>query len=178
MKQSDVKYQAYVRILEEELIPAMGCTEPIALAYAAAKAREVLGRLPKRVYIGASGSIIKNVKSVIVPNTNHLKGIPAAAAAGIVAGRAEKELEVISDVSKEQMRQIAAFLQTAQIEVEHIENGPVFDLIVRASGDYQRGKREPGHYVLASGAGVCAGALRRRRKNLPCSCTFQPHCHP
>ena len=82
MTKDNEKYQAYVQILNEELIPAMGCTEPIALAYAAAKAREVLGCLPDRVCIGASGSIIKNVKSVIVPNTNHLKGIPAAAAAG------------------------------------------------------------------------------------------------
>ena len=82
------------QILKEELLPAMGCTEPIALAYGAALARKVLGELPDRVVIGASGSIIKNVKSVIVPNTDHLKGIPAAAAAGIIAGRPEKELEV------------------------------------------------------------------------------------
>ena len=78
-----------MQILKEELVPAMGCTEPIALAYAAAKAREVLG---KTGYSEdrASGSIIKNVKSVIVPNTDHLKGIPAAAAAGIIAGKPEK----------------------------------------------------------------------------------------
>ena len=69
MTKEDIKYQAYIQILKEELIPAMGCTEPIALAYAAAKAREVLGCIPERVHIGASGSIIKNVKSVIVPNT-------------------------------------------------------------------------------------------------------------
>ena len=68
MTKEDIKYQAYIQILKEELIPAMGCTEPIALAYAAAKAREVLGCIPERVHIGASGSIIKNVKSVIVPN--------------------------------------------------------------------------------------------------------------
>lgn len=90
MEKSNIKYQSYIRILEEELIPAMGCTEPIALAYAAAKAREVLGCLPDTVQIGASGSIIKNVKSVIVPNTDHLRGIPAAAAAGIVAGNRKK----------------------------------------------------------------------------------------
>ncbi len=77
MEKSDVKYGAYVKILEEELKPAMGCTEPIALAYAAAMARKVLGEMPDKVVIGASGSIIKNVKSVIVPNTDHLKGIPA-----------------------------------------------------------------------------------------------------
>ena len=63
MTKEDIKYQAYIQILKEELIPAMGCTEPIALAYAAAKAREVLGCIPERVHIGASGSIIKNVKS-------------------------------------------------------------------------------------------------------------------
>ena len=81
MEKTNVKYNAYIKILEEELRPAMGCTEPIALAYAAAVARKVLGELPDKVVIGASGSIIKNVKSVIVPNTDHLKGIPAAAAA-------------------------------------------------------------------------------------------------
>lgn len=79
MDKTNEKYNAYIQILKEELIPAMGCTEPIALAYAAAVARKVLGQLPERVDIGASGSIIKNVKSVIVPNTDHLKGIPAAA---------------------------------------------------------------------------------------------------
>ena len=86
MEKTNEKYSAYIQILKEELIPAMGCTEPIALAYAAAVAKKVLGQMPERVAIGASGSIIKNVKSVIVPNTDHLKGIPAAAAAGIVAG--------------------------------------------------------------------------------------------
>ena len=85
MDKTNEKYNAYIQILKEELIPAMGCTEPIALAYAAAVARKVLGQLPERVDIGASGSIIKNVKSVIVPNTDHLKGIPAAATAGIIA---------------------------------------------------------------------------------------------
>ena len=74
MERSDPRYQAYVEILKEELIPAMGCTEPIALAYAAARAREVLGALPESVQLQVSGSIIKNVKSVIVPNTGHLKG--------------------------------------------------------------------------------------------------------
>ena len=84
MRKDDVKYSTYVQTLKEELVPAMGCTEPIALAYGAAKAREVLGCLPERVVIEASGSIIKNVKSVIVPNTDHLKGIPAAATAGYI----------------------------------------------------------------------------------------------
>ena len=101
MRKDDVKYSTYVQTLKEELVPAMGCTEPIALAYGAAKAREVLGCLPERVVIEASGSIIKNVKSVIVPNTDHLKGIPAAATAGIVAGKAEKELECIKRIYSE-----------------------------------------------------------------------------
>ena len=70
-------YREYVQILKEELLPAMGCTEPIAVAYAAARAREVLGALPDRVVVEASGNIIKNVKSVVVPNTGGLKGIAA-----------------------------------------------------------------------------------------------------
>ena len=98
MKKDDIRYQTYVNILKEELIPAFGCTEPIALAYAAAKARQTLGALPDRVLLQVSGSIIKNVKSVIVPNTGHLKGMPAAAAAGIIAGDPDRELEVISQV--------------------------------------------------------------------------------
>ena len=130
MKRTDEKYQAYVKILEEELVPAMGCTEPIALAYAAAKARETLGCLPERVEIGASGSIIKNVKSVIVPNTGHLKGIPAAAAAGIVAGDASRELEVIADVSEEETGAIAEYLKNTRITVEHIDQGITFDILV------------------------------------------------
>ena len=78
-------YEKYVKVLHEELMPAMGCTEPIALAYAAAKAKELLGEMPMSVHVKASGSIIKNVKSVVVPNTGHMKGIGIAAAAGIVA---------------------------------------------------------------------------------------------
>lgn len=130
MEKSNVKYEAYVQILKEELLPAMGCTEPIALAYAAATARRVLGELPDRVLVGASGSIIKNVKSVIVPNTDHLKGIPAAAAAGIIAGNPDKELEVIAEVTPEQTRQMKEFLENRDISVEHVDNGITFDIIV------------------------------------------------
>ena len=96
MDKNDVRYSAYVQILKEELIPAMGCTEPIALAYAAARVRDVLGVIPDKILLQVSGSIIKNVKSVIVPNTGGLKGMRAAVSAGIVAGDASKELEVIS----------------------------------------------------------------------------------
>lgn len=130
MDKTDIRYQAYIDILKEELIPAMGCTEPIALAYAAATARELLGHMPERVEVGASGSIIKNVKSVIVPNTGHLKGIAAATAAGIVAGKAEKQLEVISSVTSKQEAEIREFLEHVPISVEHIDHHIVFDIIV------------------------------------------------
>ena len=82
-------YDSYVKILEEELIPAMGCTEPIAIALAAAKARAALDAVPERCRVEVSGNIIKNAKAVTVPNTGGLKGIAAAAAAGLAAGRAD-----------------------------------------------------------------------------------------
>ena len=130
MEQKKEIYSAYTEILKEELMAAMGCTEPIALAYAAAIARRELNDLPDKVLVQTSGSIIKNVKSVIVPNTGHLKGIPAAAAAGIVAGDPKKELEVIASVTKEQITAMKEFLQTTPVEVEHIDNGITFDIIV------------------------------------------------
>lgn len=130
MEKTNERYNAYIQILEEELVPAMGCTEPIALAYAAAKAREVLGELPDRVLVEASGSIIKNVKSVIVPNTNHLKGIPAAVTVGIVAGRPEKKLEVISEVTPEEISQMKEFLEKVPIDVKYIDQGITFDIVV------------------------------------------------
>lgn len=123
-------YQAYVQILKEELVPAMGCTEPIALAYAAAKAKELLGTMPDRVFVEASGSIIKNVKSVIVPNTNHLKGIPAAVTAGIVAGKADKELEVIASVTSEETEAMRVFLNKVPIDVVFCDYGLTFDISV------------------------------------------------
>lgn len=122
-QERDAVYRA---ILEEELLLAMGCTEPIAVAYAAAKAREVLGATPQRVEIAVSGNILKNVKSVVVPNTGGLKGVEAAAAAGIVAGRAEKVLEVISEVSPEQCAQIRAFLADASIRVGVADAAQIF----------------------------------------------------
>ncbi|HSL60704.1 MAG TPA: serine dehydratase subunit alpha family protein, partial [Desulfotignum sp.] len=85
MEKTEARYRAYLDILKEELVPAMGCTEPVAVAYAAARAAAVLGDLPDRVKIEASGNIIKNVKSVVVPHTGGLRGIAAAAAAGIAA---------------------------------------------------------------------------------------------
>ncbi len=130
MEKNLKRYRAYVRILEEELVPAMGCTEPIALAYGAAVCREVLGRIPDEVAVKASGSIIKNVKSVIVPNTGHLKGIEAAAAAGIIAGDAGRKLEVISQVSKDKLKEIACYLEKVKIQVDFLNTGLTFDIVV------------------------------------------------
>ena len=130
MTKDNLKYSAYINILKEELVPAMGCTEPIALAYCAAKAREVLGAMPDKVVVGASGSIIKNVKSVIVPNTDHMKGIPAAAIAGIVAGDPSKELEVIAQVTPEQIAGMHSFMENVPVLVEHVDNGLTFEIIV------------------------------------------------
>lgn len=130
MNRNEETYGKYVAILNEELIPAMGCTEPIALAYAASKARQVLGTLPERVVIEASGSIIKNVKSVIVPNTHHLKGMCAAAASGIIAGNPDRKLEVICDVCESQKEEIERFLKQAVFEEKFLDDGHVFDLII------------------------------------------------
>ena len=130
MEKTDIRYKNYVQILKEELLPAMGCTEPIAIAYAAAKAVEVLGTRPESMIIEVSGNIIKNVKSVVVPHTGGLRGIPAAAAAGAVAGNAGAELEVISKVTAKEIKEINEYLETAAIEVKHVDNGHIFDIII------------------------------------------------
>ena len=129
------KYQDYSNVLKEELIPAMGCTEPIAIAYAGAIAREHLGCLPERVEIEVSGNIIKNVKSVIVPNTGGLRGIEVAAAAGIVAGDAAKELKVISEVSTEAVSAIHKFLETTPITVNFSDSKKIFDIMITVYGN-------------------------------------------
>ena len=140
MLKTDPRYQHFVQILREELVPAMGCTEPIALAYGAAKAREVLGSTPESVLIEASGNIIKNVKSVVVPNTGGLRGIEAAAAAGIVAGKAEKILEVISEVSEDQKQAIRDYLASHDVQVRPTQSSIVFDIVItlRTQEDYVR----------------------------------------
>ena len=124
-------YNAYVSILKEELLPAMGCTEPIAVAYAAAVAARELGRAPETVEIVVSGNIIKNVKSVVVPNTGGLRGLAAAAAAGIVAGDPEAELQVISKVSTEDHAKIAAYLRSADFPIRESDSGYIFDIDIR-----------------------------------------------
>lgn len=120
MEKNDPRYQAYVHILEKELVPAMGCTEPIAIAYGAASAKRLMeGDEIQRVDVFASGNMIKNVKSVTVPNTNGKKGIEAAAAIGIVAGDPDKELEVICEVCEEDLAKLEAFLAKVEIQVHH-----------------------------------------------------------
>ena len=128
MERTDPLYQQYIAILEEELRPAMGCTEPIALAYAAAKARQVLGEVPCRVEAKVSGNIIKNVKSVVVPNTGGLRGIAAAICAGIIAGDASKELQVISSVSDAQRAALKDYFSTAKIEISPSPSNLIFDI--------------------------------------------------
>ncbi len=127
-------YDAYVAILEEELVCAMGCTEPIAVAYCAALARQTLGTLPERVDVAASANIIKNVKSVVVPNTGGARGIEAAAAAGVVAGDADAKLEVLAGVTDEQIAEMRDFLATHEVTVTPSERPWIFDIQVRASG--------------------------------------------
>jgi L-cysteine desulfidase len=107
---SAVVYSAYVNILKEELVPAMGCTEPIAVAYATAKARDVLGEFPESIELRCSANIVKNVKSVTVPNTGGLKGIEAAAIAGAICGKAERKLQVLEAIEVKQIKEIQEFL--------------------------------------------------------------------
>ena len=117
MKRNDKVYDTYVRILRAELVPAMGCTEPIAVAYCAAKAKEALGVTPQKVDVKVSGNIIKNVKSVVVPNTGGKVGMETAAAAGIAFGRPEKELECIAQATDEDRENMRRLLEEAEFSV-------------------------------------------------------------
>lgn len=130
MNREDPRYQQFVQILKEELVPAMGCTEPIAIAYCAAAARSILGAEVDQVEVYASGNIIKNVKSVIVPNTNGRKGIAAAAAIGIIAGEPSRSLQVIAEVDEKQLEKLAFFLEEVPIQVQRLDSQEVLDIIV------------------------------------------------
>lgn len=130
IERNDPIYTEYIKILKAELVPAMGCTEPIAIAYAAAKARAVLGVCPEACMVEASGNIIKNVKSVVVPNTGGMRGIEAAASAGIVAGDPEAQLEVLSHVSQAQQAEIQSYCAGYPIRVTPAHTGKVFYLSV------------------------------------------------
>ena len=119
---------AYAAILREELVPATGCTEPIAIAYCAAKLRETLGAIPERVLAEVSGNILKNVKSVVVPNTNGLKGLKAAIAIGLVGGDANVGMQVISKVTEEQKAAAKDYLDTTEIAIECPESPRMLDI--------------------------------------------------
>lgn len=125
---TDETKRAYLSILREELVPATGCTEPIALAYAAARLRDILGARPDRIRAEVSGNIIKNVKSVVVPNSGGLKGIHAAIAAGVAAGDAGKILQVIASVPEEKHGEIAAYSESAPIEIVCADTGRMLDI--------------------------------------------------
>lgn len=124
-------YGQYLQILREELIPAMGCTEPIAMAYAAAKARQVLGEMPNKIDIVISGNIIKNVKSVVVPNTGGLKGITAAVAAGVTVGDADRQLEVLAGVREEDIHLIREFMDSCPMTVMKSQSPKLLDIDLR-----------------------------------------------
>ncbi|MFA6692990.1 MAG: L-serine ammonia-lyase, iron-sulfur-dependent, subunit alpha [Acholeplasmataceae bacterium] len=123
--------QAYINIIKKELVPAMGCTEPVAIAFCAAKAKQILNQMPDKVIIEASGNIIKNAKSVIVPNTKGMKGIEVAAAMGIVAGDSSLGLEAISKVEDNVLVLVKDFMKKVKIEVKTAEQGVLLDINVK-----------------------------------------------
>ncbi|MBQ3467420.1 MAG: serine dehydratase subunit alpha family protein [Oscillospiraceae bacterium] len=125
-----ILYDSYLDILREELVPAMGCTEPIAVAYAAAIARDTLGCMPDSTELIVSGNIVKNVKSVVVPNTGGRKGLRTAVAAGLCFGKADKELEVIADATEQDLADLDAYLRTADITLKEADSNQPFDLAV------------------------------------------------
>ncbi len=141
-------YESYIKILNEELLPAMGCTEPIAIAYAAALAKNALGTLPEKTEITVSGNILKNVKSVIVPCTGGLKGVISAAAAGIVAGNHEKKLEVLAGITEKEIQAVKSYVTAAEFKVKAADSGCVFDIGIRVfAGNDTAYARIEGHHT-------------------------------
>lgn len=123
-------YGTYIEILKRELIPSLGCTEPVAIAYGAAVARKVLGEHPDKICVGVSNNVIKNVKSVVVPNTGGLKGIKASVLAGIIGGKADRKLEVILSVSEEEIQRIHRAMEGEEVEVKPLESSSPLDILV------------------------------------------------
>ena len=130
MERNDTVYQTYLEILRRELISAMGCTEPVALAYCAAVARATLGTLPDRITVEASGNIIKNVKSVVVPNTGGQRGIAAAVCIGALAGDEHAGLEVLAHVGKEDRERLVSYMAETPVEVKPLISENLLDMIV------------------------------------------------
>ena len=138
MEKSDIRYGACVAALRSHLKPAMGCTEPIAIAYAAAVARRALGRMPERARVEVSGNILKNAMAVTVPHTNGRKGIDAACAAGIVAGDPDRELEVLAGVTDDQLGALDAFLARRCVTVDLKPDARLFDIVVSLEAEGHR----------------------------------------
>ena len=138
MERTSTVYKTYVEILKRELVCAMGCTEPIAIAYCAAVARKALGMLPSEIDVAASGNIIKNVKSVIVPNTGGLRGIEAAAAIGALAGDAEAGLQVVSHVTPDEIAALPGYMEQTAFSISAAESEFLLDIevTVRANGHF------------------------------------------
>ena len=130
MELTDLDCNQFIAILQEELVPALGCTEPIAIAYAGAHARALLGEIPDRVCIKSSGNIIKNVKSVTVPNSGNMKGIPAAAAIGIIGGNPDKGLEVLADITEADIARTKEFLAKIPCKVSLLDTVASLHFIV------------------------------------------------
>ena len=130
-------YAIYEEALAEELIPAMGCTEPIAIAYCAAVCREQLGAEPEQIEIWVSRNIIKNVKSVVVPNTDHMKGIEVACAAGIVAAHSERQLEVLAYITAEEKVALKELAESGKIKIHVSEEPDIFYIRVFLAADGQ-----------------------------------------
>ena len=148
MERGDLLYRQYVAILSEELRPAMGCTEPIALAYAGARGRALLGTLPEEISVRVSGNIIKNVKSVVVPNTGGLRGIAGAVCAGVVAGDPDKELQVISQVSEEARQALHRYLDQVDLQIQPADSGLIFDIdLTLRAGDHTARVRIVDHHT-------------------------------
>ena len=140
MERNSEIYQTYVEILERELVSAMGCTEPIAIAYCAAKARSVLGEIPDKVTIFASGNIIKNVKSVVVPNTEGRRGIKVAAAAGIIGGNENGGLLVIADIPPGVKYHIEPYLEQADMQVNALDSESLLEVEIIVQKDDESAK--------------------------------------
>ena len=134
------KYENYVKILHEELVPAMGCTEPISIAYCAALVKKTLGNIPNKIIIKVSGNIIKNVKSVIVPHTNGMYGIDSAACIGLLAGNPDVELQVISNVREEDIEKLPDFKKNLDVTIENVDNEHILyiEIIGYLNDDYAR----------------------------------------
>ena len=170
---SNETIKTYEDILIEELQVAMGCTEPIAIAYAAAIARDALGALPDTVVVRLSGNIIKNVKSVIVPSTGGMHGIESAVAAGIISNRYDLKLELLSTLSEENNELIKQYKEKANIILEELESPCNFDLFIKALHGENKVKVRISDYHtnvvhVSKNDEDITGSYRNEQSEIPC----------